>query len=70
VILIPRTSARKPGGDGSTRNIPAMRIAVSRSPNAERVVTPLELFFDLVYVFDRARTTCSSTSICGRAPRP
>jgi low temperature requirement protein LtrA len=28
-----------------------MRIAVSRSPNAERVVTPLELFFDLVYVF-------------------
>jgi low temperature requirement protein LtrA len=27
-----------------------MRIAVSRSPNAERV-TPLELFFDLVYVF-------------------
>src|SRR4029450_1326294 len=33
------------------RRIPAMRIAVSRSPNAERVVTPLELFFDLVYVF-------------------
>jgi hypothetical protein len=28
-----------------------MRIAASRSPNAERVVTPLELFFDLVYVF-------------------
>jgi low temperature requirement protein LtrA len=28
-----------------------MRIAVSRSPDAERVVTPLELFFDLVYVF-------------------
>ena len=28
-----------------------MRIAVSRSTNAERVVTPLELFFDLVYVF-------------------
>ncbi len=28
-----------------------MRIAVSRSPNAERIVTPLELFFDLVYVF-------------------
>jgi hypothetical protein len=28
-----------------------MRIAVSRSSNAERVVTPLELFFDLVYVF-------------------
>ena len=51
MILIPRTSARKPGGDGSTRNIPAMRIAVSRSPNAERVVTPLELFFDLVYAF-------------------
>jgi low temperature requirement protein LtrA len=28
-----------------------MRIAVSRDPGAERVVTPLELFFDLVYVF-------------------
>jgi low temperature requirement protein LtrA len=28
-----------------------MRIAVSRAPEAERVVTPLELFFDLVYVF-------------------
>jgi low temperature requirement protein LtrA len=33
------------------RRIPATRIAVSRSPHAERVVTPLELFFDLVYVF-------------------
>jgi hypothetical protein len=28
-----------------------MRIAVSRAPGTERVVTPLELFFDLVYVF-------------------
>ena len=28
-----------------------MRIAVSRAPGAERVVAPLELFFDLVYVF-------------------
>ena len=28
-----------------------LRIAVSRAPGAERVVTPLELFFDLVYVF-------------------
>ncbi len=28
-----------------------MRIDVSRAPGAERVVTPLELFFDLVYVF-------------------
>jgi len=28
-----------------------MRIAVSRAPDAQRVVTPLELFFDLVYVF-------------------
>ena len=28
-----------------------MRIAVSRAPDAERVVSPLELFFDLVYVF-------------------
>jgi low temperature requirement protein LtrA len=27
-----------------------MRIAVSRAPGAERVVSPLELFFDLVYV--------------------
>ena len=28
-----------------------MRITVSRAPGAERIVTPLELFFDLVYVF-------------------
>jgi low temperature requirement protein LtrA len=28
-----------------------MRIAVSRAPGVERDVTPLELFFDLVYVF-------------------
>ncbi len=28
-----------------------MRIAASRAPGGERVVTPLELFFDLVYVF-------------------
>ena len=28
-----------------------MRIAVSRAPDAERGVSPLELFFDLVYVF-------------------
>ena len=28
-----------------------MRIAVSRAPGEERVVTALELFFDLVYVF-------------------
>jgi low temperature requirement protein LtrA len=28
-----------------------MRIAVSRPTGAERVVAPLELFFDLVYVF-------------------
>jgi low temperature requirement protein LtrA len=28
-----------------------MRVAVSRAPGAERVVTPIELFFDLVYVF-------------------
>jgi low temperature requirement protein LtrA len=28
-----------------------MRIAASRAPGTERVVTPLELFFDLVYVF-------------------
>ena len=33
------------------RTISTMRIAVSRAPGAERVVTPLELFFDLVYVF-------------------
>ena len=32
-------------------SIAPMRIAVSRTPGAERVVTPLELFFDLVYVF-------------------
>ena len=28
-----------------------MKVAVSRAPGAEREVTPLELFFDLVYVF-------------------
>jgi low temperature requirement protein LtrA len=28
-----------------------MRIAVSREPGAAREVSPLELFFDLVYVF-------------------
>jgi low temperature requirement protein LtrA len=28
-----------------------MRVAVSRAPGEERVVTPIELFFDLVYVF-------------------
>lgn len=28
-----------------------MKFALSREPGAERVVTPLELFFDLVYVF-------------------
>ena len=28
-----------------------MRVAVSRAPGTERVVTPLELFCDLVYVF-------------------
>src|ERR1700712_2806839 len=28
-----------------------MKVAVSRARDAERVVTPLELFFDLVYVF-------------------
>jgi low temperature requirement protein LtrA len=28
-----------------------VKIAISRAPGAERVVTPLELFFDLVYVF-------------------
>jgi low temperature requirement protein LtrA len=28
-----------------------MRVDASRRPDAERVVTPLELFFDLVYVF-------------------
>jgi hypothetical protein len=31
------------------RTIAAMRIAVSGAPGTERVVTPLELFFDLVY---------------------
>ena len=28
-----------------------MRIAVSRAPGEERAVAPIELFFDLVYVF-------------------
>src|SRR6185436_11563082 len=33
------------------RRIVAMTIAVSREPGARREVSPLELFFDLVYVF-------------------
>jgi low temperature requirement protein LtrA len=33
------------------RRIAAMRIPVSREPGAARDVSPLELFFDLVYVF-------------------
>ena len=33
------------------RSNTAMKVAVSRAPGAERVVSPLELFFDLVYVF-------------------
>jgi len=28
-----------------------MKLALSREPGAEREVSPLELFFDLVYVF-------------------
>jgi low temperature requirement protein LtrA len=32
-----------------------MRTAVSRAPGAERVVSPLELFFDPVYVFALAQ---------------
>src|SRR5919112_3142284 len=32
-------------------SIVSMRVAVSRARGAERAVTPLELFFDLVYVF-------------------
>jgi hypothetical protein len=48
-----------------------MKVAVPRAPGAERVVTPLALFFDLVYSSHSgsSRTTCSRTSICGRAPR-
>lgn len=32
-----------------------MRVAVSRAPGGQRVVTPLELFFDLVCVFGIGR---------------
>ena len=32
-----------------------MRVAVSRAPGTERAVRPLELFFDLVYVFALAQ---------------
>ena len=42
-----------------------MRIVVSRAPGAERVVSPLELFFDLVYVF--AIATAPLTLIAGIA---
>src|ERR1700754_4233320 len=31
--------------------IAGVKLVVSRAPGSERVVTPLELFFDLVYVF-------------------
>jgi low temperature requirement protein LtrA len=34
-----------------------MRVAVSRAPGEERVVSPLELFFDLVYVFAIGQST-------------
>ena len=34
-----------------------MRTAVSRLADAERVVAPIELFFDVVYVFGRATVT-------------
>jgi hypothetical protein len=46
-----RIAAVDAESDRLQRRIAAMRIAVSRAPGAERVVTPLELFFDLVYVF-------------------
>src|ERR1700750_1857934 len=39
------------GGKRPRRTIAAMRIALSRQPGSERDVSPLELFFDLVYVF-------------------
>src|SRR4051794_2033050 len=43
---VPSRRERRLGG-----RFTAMRIAVSRAPGAQREVTPLELFFDLVYVF-------------------
>ena len=48
-----------------------MRIAVSRAPGAERVVTPLELFFDLVYVFAIGQLShhLLEQSTSGQAPR-
>jgi low temperature requirement protein LtrA len=52
------------------RRIAAMRIAVSRAPGGERVVTPLELFFDLVYVFAVGQLSHHpSRWISRRAPR-
>ena len=38
-------------GGGGRHSIGRMRVAVARARDTERVVTPLELFFDLVYVF-------------------
>jgi len=57
--------------DRLQRRIVAMRIAVSRAPGAERVVTPLELFStsSTSSPSGSSRTTCSSTSIFARAPR-
>jgi low temperature requirement protein LtrA len=56
VETIATSSARSPSAPREERRRPAhriaaMRIAVSRDPDAEREVSPLELFFDLVYVF-------------------
>jgi low temperature requirement protein LtrA len=44
-------SVRRDSANWGTRSIAAMRLAVSRASGAERVVTPLELFFDVVYIF-------------------
>jgi low temperature requirement protein LtrA len=44
-----------------------MKVAVSRAPGAERVVTRLELFFDLVYVFV-ADTMCEGDQAASATP--
>src|SRR4029450_3056619 len=50
-VLPALRAAGAPAASQSGRRIVPMRIALSRAPSAEREVTPLELFFDLVYVF-------------------
>ena len=56
---------------GGLHELAAMRIAVSRAPGAERVVTrsSCSSTSSTSSRSGSSRTTCSSTSICAPAPR-